>query len=80
MLPNGSSFKQAAAWELVVASIILFVMVCLRGYSIDRSITINSPMGFFKNLMIEKAWPHAFLYFILFALVFSSTLSFFIDV
>jgi len=79
-----SQLQQAASWELVVASIILgcmFVFRCVVYKSGEVTIGLPGKGGlknFFKNLMNEKAWPHTFLYLILFALVLSATVLFFV--
>jgi hypothetical protein len=74
-LPTGSQFKQAAAWELIVASVILFVMIVLR-VMISKNWRIPSLLS---NVMNEDSKMHLALYVLLFVLVFSSALSFFVD-
>jgi hypothetical protein len=73
-MPSGSMYQQAAAWELVVTSIILAGMIlwrCVKGNKFHSD-------GWTRNVMVENSKSHTFLYFILFALVFSAMLSFFL--
>jgi len=75
-MPMGSIYQQAAAWELVVVSIILFLMICYRVKNVGWGETSGR---FYKNFMEEKSWVHTFLYFVIFVLVVSAMLSFFIN-
>jgi len=87
-LPSGGTYQNAAAWMLVAASIILFVMLIVRslmsykkllggGYWEPTSIPfVGRGLGY---LMDERGPGHLILYFVLFALVFSSAMSFFLS-
>jgi hypothetical protein len=76
-LPEGSDFKKAAAWELIVASIILAVMFLVR-YCMNKGF-VPKLTNIFKPMMVENGNGHLILYFVLFCLVFSSAMSFFVD-
>jgi len=73
-MPSGSMYQQAAAWELLVTSIILAGMILFRWWKGSK----YHSDGWTKNFMVENSKSHTFLYMILFALVFSAMLSFFI--
>lgn len=85
--PKGSDFKKAAAWELVIVSIILFIMVVYRlsptSYTpfsmIPSFITkpISNGVGYFMG---ENTMVHTLLYVLLLVLVLSSVIiGFFYD-
>ena len=75
-LPRGSDYQVAAAWELIVASIILLVMILTRMALNNAKFSSRVPK-FLENMMNEKGMAHLILYVVLFALVFSSAMSFF---
>lgn len=75
-IPSGSIYQQAAAWELVIVSIILAGMIVFR--CVKRS-KFHSEGFSLKGMMNENSSAHTLLYFIIFALVFSAMLSFFIN-
>ncbi len=65
----------AAGWELIVASTILAVMLCLRAYIMKvPNAKLPSPVQWFMG---ENSMGHVLLYGLLFGLVFSSALYFF---
>lgn len=79
-MPKGSEFQQAAAWELLVASIILASLILYR-FS-KRNIFHAEGIRSFKglgSLIKENSIWHTILYIVLFVLVFSAMLSFFIE-
>ncbi len=69
-LPTGSTFKQAAAWELIVASLILAIMLFLKikGKGISK-----------MSIVERRPFLRLVPLFVLFVLVFSSAMSFFVD-
>ncbi len=79
-LPSGTMYQQAAAWELLVASIILAAMIVFRFVfrKTYHSFEYKGAGGFLSSGMTENSLAHTVLYFILFALVFSATMSFFV--
>lgn len=71
-MPSGSMYQQAAAWELLAVSVVLFLMICYR-------FKVGSHFGgWTKNPMVENSYSHTLLYIILFILVFTAMLSFFL--
>jgi cytochrome b561 len=77
-MPIGGPQKEAAAWELIVASIILFVMILTRMALSSNKFSSKVP-AFLSAMMREGSKAHFALYVLLFALVFSSAMSFFIN-
>jgi hypothetical protein len=81
--PNGTVYQQAAAWELVVASILLFLLIVVRGLvsykTIDAKPSGTGIFGVIKDSFTgENSTGHFVLYFVIFALVLSATVSFFV--
>lgn len=84
-----SPLQQAASWELVVASILLFILVVVRGLIMagimkasTETATGSYVAKFFRGLKNmftgESSRLHFALYFIIFALVLSATVLFFV--
>jgi hypothetical protein len=69
-MPSGSMYQQAAAWMLVVVSLILFGMIVYKIF--------KNKYSFNFSIMNEGSPLHTALYLLIFALVFSATLSFFL--
>lgn len=85
-----STLQQAASWELVVASILLFILVVVRGLIMSGVMKLGSGehgnsgyiMGFFRGIKQaftgENSGWHFGLYLVIFALVLSATVLFFV--
>ncbi len=73
-LPPDQPTKQAAAWELIVASIILALMVAFKLLERSKSSLIDKVPSMIKGLMGENQTAHLALYVVLFVLVFSSAI------
>lgn len=78
---NGTPNQQAAAWELVTASILLGILVFVR-FVIESGIEFGKYMPshsfprqltFIKQAFTGEGWPHFILYVIIFSLVVSAT-------
>lgn len=77
-VPTGSDYKVAAGWELIIAS---FIILLIIGYKFRK--VSWKPFSLKPNYLYGgdggKGRGMLIVYFVLFALVFSSALSFFID-
>lgn len=79
-LPKGTETKKIAAWESIAASILLFFMVVYKSlqiYGVPQpgvNVLPTSVNKFVTNVMGEHALSHVALYFVIFALVFSSSI------
>lgn len=79
-IPTGSPYHQASGWMLIISSIILFFMVLYKlGEHYPKFSVLSRFLSFMKPVMTEQKLSHLVLYIVLFALVFASAMSFFID-
>lgn len=76
-MPEGTMYQQAAAWELIIASIILFGMIVYRLKNNGMPSMSGMSLKSGDYWMGEKSAGHFFIYFVLFVLVFSSAMFFF---